>query len=232
MRCDQKRSGGPAKPVPRWPAIGLISFVALLASGAAGAQSVALQGMLGSKALLIVDGGAPKTVAPGDTHQGVKVVSTSGDRAVVEIAGKRHTLRVGDAPASVGARAGADARGSRIVLTAGTGGHFMTQGSINGQAVHFMVDTGATSVAMGVADAQRIGLNYKAGQLGWSSTANGMVTMWRVKLHSVRIGDVEIHDVDGAVLPSGMSHVLLGNSFLNRFQMKRDNDQMVLERRY
>jgi aspartyl protease family protein len=210
----------------------LVFFMALLASGAAGAQSVALQGMLGSRALLIVDGGTPRTVAPGDTHQGVKVVSTSGDQAVVEIAGKRHTLRVGDSPASVGARTGSNARGTRIVLTAGSGGHFMAQGSINGQAVQFMVDTGATSVAMGVPDAQRIGLNYRAGQPGWGGTANGMVTMWRVKLNSVRIGDVEIHDVDAAVLASGMSHVLLGNSFLNRFQMKRDNDQMVLERRY
>jgi aspartyl protease family protein len=170
-------------------------------------------------------------VAPGDTHQGVKVVSTSGDQAVVEIAGKRHTLRVGDAPASVGARGGA-ARGSRIVLTAGSGGHFITQGAINGHAVQFMVDTGATSIAMGMSEAQRLGLNFKDGQLGRSSTANGTVAVWHVKLGSVRIGDVEVHDVSASVLPAGMPYVLLGNSFLSRFQMKRDNDQMVLERRY
>jgi aspartyl protease family protein len=223
-------TSGPAKPVPRWPAIRLIYFVALFASAPVGAQSVALQGMLGAKALLIVDGTAPRSVAPGDTHQGVKVISTSGDQAVVEIAGKRQTLRVGDAPASVGSRGAA--RGSRIVLTAGSGGHFTTQGAINGQAVQFLVDTGATSVSMGVPEAQRIGLNYKAGQPGWGSTANGMVAVWHVKLGSVRIGDVEIHDVNASVLPSGMPYVLLGNSFLGRFQMKRDNDQMVLERRY
>jgi aspartyl protease family protein len=222
----------PAKPVPRWPAIRLIYFLALFASAPAGAQSVALQGMLGAKALLIVDGTAPRSVAPGEAHQGVKVVSTSGDQAVVEIAGKRHTLRVGDAPASVGARTGSEVRGNRIVLTAGSGGHFTTQGAINGQAVRFLVDTGATSVAMGVPEAQRIGLDYKAGQLGWGSTANGTVAVWHVKLGSVRIGDVEVHDVSASVLPAGMPYVLLGNSFLSRFQMKRDNDQMVLERRY
>lgn len=209
-----------------------LACLALLACAGAWAQSVALQGMMGAKALLIVDGSAPKTVAAGDTHRGVKVISTSGDQAVVEIAGKRHTLRVGDAPASVGAGGGDTARGSRIVLTAGSGGHFMTQGTINGRAVQFMVDTGATSIAMGVPEAQRIGLNYKAGELGWGSTANGSVAVWHVKLGSVRIGDVEIYDVDASVLPAGMSHVLLGNSFLSRFQMKRDNDQMVLERRY
>jgi aspartyl protease family protein len=210
----------------------LLGCLALLACTAASAQSVALQGMLGNKALLIVDGSAPKTVGPGDSHQGVKVISTSGDQAVVEINGKRHTLRVGDAPASVGGSGGSQARGSKIVLSASSGGHFLTQGSINGHAVQFMVDTGATSVAMGLADAKRMGINYLAGQMGMSSTANGDVAIWRVKLNSVRIGDVEVFNVDASVLPGGMSHILLGNSFLGRFQMTRENDTMVLERRY
>ena len=210
----------------------VLGGLALFACAAAAAQSVALQGMLGAKALLIVDGTAPKTVAPGDTHRGVKVISTSGDQAVVEIAGKRHSLRVGDAPASVGGAGAGAVRGNTIVLTAGSGGHFTTLGTINGQTVQFMVDTGATSVAMGVPEAQRIGLNYKTGQLGSGSTANGTVAVWHVKLGSVRIGDVEIFDVDASVLPAGMPYVLLGNTFLSRFQMRRDNDQMVLERRY
>jgi aspartyl protease family protein len=212
------------------PAVRLISLVALLACGAAAGQSVTLQGMLGAKALLIVDGSPPKSVAPGESHRGVRVVSTSGDQAVVEVGGRRQMLRVGDAPASVGGSG--PPSGSRIVLAAGSGGHFMTQGAINGQAVQFMVDTGATSVAMSVPQAERIGLNYKAGQPGWGNTANGTVPVWRVRLGSVRIGDVEVHDVEASVLPAGMPYVLLGNSFLNRFQMRRDNDQMVLERRY
>ena len=78
-------------------------LAAALACGAAAmAQSVALSGMLGGKALVMVDGGAPKTVATGDSYKGVKIISTQGDVAVVEIAGKQHTLRVGDAPSSVG----------------------------------------------------------------------------------------------------------------------------------
>jgi aspartyl protease family protein len=210
----------------------LLTLVAALACGSAFAQSVALQGMLGSKALLIVGGGAPKSVAPGETWQGVKVLSTAGEEAVVEINGKRHTLRVGDAPASVGASGHAAGRGSRIVLTAGSGGHFFTVGQINGRSVNFVVDTGATSIALGASEADRIGLDYKKGQLGYSSTANGVVTTYRVRLSSVRIGDVEIFDVEASVLPAAMPVVLLGNTFLSRFQMTRQNDQMVLERRY
>lgn len=208
----------------------LLALAFAVLAGAASAQSVSLQGMLGSKALLIVDGTPPRSVGVGETHMGVKVLATAGDQATVEINGKRHTMRVGDAPASVGQAS--SPRGDRIVLTAGFGGHFLTQGAINGRAVEFMVDTGATSVAMGVAEAERLGIDYRKGRMGHSATANGVVTTYRIKLNSVRIGDVEVYDVDASVLPFNMGHILLGNSFLTRFQMTRFNNQMVLERRY
>jgi aspartyl protease family protein len=205
-------------------------LLCLLLPFAALAQSVALQGMMGNRALLIIDGNPPRGVAPGDAHMGVKVLTTTGDEAVVEINGKRHTLRVGDAPASVG---GSGPRGgNRIVLTAGSGGHFFSQGSINGRAAQFMVDTGATAVSMGMSDAKRMGLAWESGRKILMSTANGVVPAWLIRLDSVRVGDVEVFGVDGIVSQQPMPYVLLGNSFLTRFQMKRDNDQMVLERRY
>ena len=202
----------------------------LLAASAAHAQSVALAGMLGNKALLVVNGTAPKTVAVGETHEGVKVISTSGDQAVVEQNGKRNTLRIGEAPVNVGASK-SGGKGNRIVLVAGTGGHFMTAGQINGKAVQFMVDTGATSVAMGAQDAERTGINFRIGQPVMMSTANGSVQGYRIKLDSVRVGDVEVFGVDAVVTPQPMPYMLLGNSFLTRFQMLRENDQMTLTKR-
>lgn len=200
---------------------------------AALAQSVALSGMLGGKALIIVDGGTPKSVATGASYQGVKIVSTQGDEAVIEIAGRRHTMRVGDAPARVGDGSAKDnAGGNKIVLTAGSGGHFLTQGQINGRAAQLMVDTGATLVSMSASDAERMGLAYKDGEPVRMSTANGVTPGWKVKLNSVRIGDVTAHEVDAIVSMGAMPYVLLGNSFLSRFQMTRNNDQMVLEKRY
>lgn len=210
----------------------LLVAACLLAAGTAGAQSsVALQGMLGTKALLIIDGAAPRTVAPGETYKGVKVLSTHGDEAVVEVDGQRATLRLGEAPGNVGGGAPA-AGGRRIVMTAEPGGHFLAQGSINGRPVRFMVDTGATAVSMGAADAERLGVDWRKGAPSQSATANGVVTAYKVKLDSVRIGDIEVHDVDGTVLPLPMAQVLLGNSFLTRFDMRRENNQLVLERRY
>jgi len=199
---------------------------------AAMAQTVGLSGMLGGKALLIVDGGAPKTVAVGDTFKGVKVLSTQGDQAVIEINGKQHTLRVGDAPASVGGGGGTGASGNRVVLTAGNGGHFFTLGQINGKSTQMVVDTGATSVSISMSEAQRMGIDFKSGQMIQMSTANGVIPGWLIKLGSVRVGDVSVHGVDAVVSSGSMPYVLLGNSFLTRFQMTRANDQMVLEKRY
>ena len=217
------------------PLAGVLKQVPLLclAAGMAGgawAQSVALQGMLGSRALLLIDGGAPRSLAVGDSAQGVKLVSVGADSAVVEIAGKRVALRLGESPASLGERG--QASSGRISLPADGGGHFMGSGSINGRPVQFLVDTGASTVALSVADAERIGLAFREGPSVRVGTANGLAQGWRVKLASVRIGDVEVYDVDAIVTPQGMPFVLLGNSYLNRFQMRRDNDQMVLDRRY
>jgi aspartyl protease family protein len=205
-------------------------LIMLLAGFAAHAQSVALAGMLGSKALLVVNGTTPKTVAVGETHEGVKVISTSGDQAVVEQDGRRNTLRVGEAPVNMGASK-TGGKGNRIVLVAGSGGHFMTAGQINGKAVQFMVDTGATSVAMGAQDAERTGINFRAGQPVMMSTANGNVQGYRIRLDSVRVGDVEVFGIDAVVTPQPMPYMLLGNSFLTRFQMLRENDQMTLTKR-
>ncbi|HYF43875.1 MAG TPA: TIGR02281 family clan AA aspartic protease, partial [Ramlibacter sp.] len=126
-------------------------LAAVLAAGtcAAQSQSVALQGMLGSKALLMVDGGPPKAVAPGETHQGVKVLSTTREQAVVDIGGQRRTLQLGEAPASFGGAGNAPPAATRIVLTADRGGHFLSDGTINGRQAQFLVDTGATTVALG-----------------------------------------------------------------------------------
>ena len=200
-----------------------------LLATAAHAQTVSMSGRLGDRALLMIDG-SPRTVAVGSTVQGVKLVSVTADGSVIELGGKRITLPMGGAQVNLGGGA-SDIGGSRIVLTAGPGGHFVTGGSINGKSVEFVVDTGATSVSMSQADAERIGLKYRDGQRGMANTANGPVPVHRVMLTSVRIGDVQVYNVEALVIPAQMPYVLLGNSFLTRFQMKRENDIMTLERR-
>jgi aspartyl protease family protein len=207
--------------------------LATLAGGAAHAQrtpQVQLAGLMGRKALLVIDG-QTQVLAVGGSAQGVKLLSLDEGQAVVEVDGSRFSLRVGASPVAVGAAPPAAAAAREIVLTAGPGGHFITDGSINGQAVSFMVDTGATVVALSQADAARIGLDLRSGRASLSSTANGTVPVVEVTLTSVRVGGIEISNVKAVVMPAQMPHVLLGNSFLTRFQMRRDNDVLRLEYR-
>jgi aspartyl protease family protein len=192
------------------------------------AQSVGIAGMLGSKALLVVDAHPPRALAAGDEFQGVKVLSVDKDEATVEVQGKRRVLRLGEAPVSVGGGGGS---GKRVVLMADGRGHFVNSGMINGRVMQYMVDTGASTVAIGRTDADRMGLNYQNGQPVRMNTANGVTQGWRMKLDSVRIGDVEVFGIEAVVTPQPMPYVLLGNSFLGEFQMTRINNQMVLEKR-
>ncbi|KAB2898546.1 MAG: TIGR02281 family clan AA aspartic protease [Burkholderiaceae bacterium] len=117
------------------------------------------------------------------------------------------------------------------MLTADSRGHFINTGLINGQVMQYMVDTGASTVAIGRPDADRMGLDYANGQPVRMGTANGVGMGWRLKLDSVRIGDVEVFGVEAIVTSQPMPFVLLGNSFLAEFQMTRNSDQMVLEKR-
>lgn len=211
-----------------------LAAAAALAPPSATAQSVALSGVLGSKALLVIDGGTPRALAAGDSLQDVRVLQVSGDTAEVEIKGRRQTLRLGEAPISLGGRgaaAGDPALGRRVVLKADNRGHFIERGQINGKTMVYMVDTGASSVAIGRSDAERMGLPFLKGQPVMMRTANGDAQGWSLRLDSVRVGDVEVFGVDAVVAPLAMPYVLLGNSFLAHVQMTRQGSEMVLERR-
>jgi aspartyl protease family protein len=198
---------------------------------AAAAQSVALSGTMGDrKAVLVIDG-QPHTLGVGESRGSVKLLGLADGQAQVAIDGRREVLRIGQAPVRLGGSGSAASSGRQIVLTAGLGGHFTSVGSINGRTVNFLVDTGATAVSIGRGDAQRLGLNIDDAPRGTAHTANGAITVHRVMLGVVRVGDVEVHNVEAVVMPGAMPHVLLGNSFLTRFQMRRENDQLTLDKR-
>jgi len=98
--------------------------------------------------------------------------------------------------------------------------------------VRFMVDTGATMVSLGASDARRIGLDFNRGQKAMTQTANGQTLVSKVKLDTVRIGDVTLHNVDALIHQNEMPMALLGMSFLNRMEMQRDGGTMTLRKRF
>lgn len=206
----------------------VLALCLVLVSGRGAAQDVGLAGVMGSRALLMIDGGEAQAVAIGQSLAGVKVVSVQGDQVVVEIGGKKRLLRVGQH--AIGTAA-ADGSG-RIVMTADNQGHFVTTGSVNGVAVRFLVDTGATMISLGASDARRVGLDFNRGQKGMTQTANGQSVVSKVQLDTVRIGDVTLHNVDAVIHQTEMPVALLGMSFLNRMEMQRDGSTMTLKRRF
>ena len=211
-------------------AVGALVAAALwLSSSAATAQGVALAGRMGDRALLMLDG-QPRTLAVGQTAADVRFLRWQDDSAVVERGGVQYMLRLGATPSRLGGMAAASA-GREIVITASPGGHFITGGSINGRSVRFMVDTGATVLALGRDEALRLGLDLGSARAALADTANGTVPVQMLNLTRVRVGDVEVANVPAMVMPSAMPYVLLGNSFLTRFQMRRENDVMRLEQR-
>ena len=205
-----------------------LALVFCLGSGSAGAQDVGLAGVMGSKAMLMINGSEPQSVAVGQSLDGVKVVSVQGDQVVVEIGGRKRPLRVGQH--AIGAAA-ADGSG-KVIMTADNQGHFYTTGTVNGVSVRFLVDTGAPMISLGASDARRIGLDFNRGQKGMTQTANGQSVVSKIQLDTVRIGDVSLHNVDALIHQTEMPMALLGMSFLNRMEMQRDGSTMTLKKRF
>ena len=197
-------------------------------AGGADATSVAFSGMLGDKALLVIDGQA-RGVAVGATVQGVKLVRLDGTQAQVESNGLVTVLRLGGGAKVTGSEIGGG--GTRIIIPAGLGGHYGGLATINDHSVQYIVDTGATSVAMGSDVASKLGLDYWPSTAIGAMTANGGVAARKLTPSKVTIGDVTIFNVECIVVPQAMPVVLLGNSFLSHFQMHSESDSLVLDKK-
>ena len=209
-----------------------IVLLFLLGSGAALAADINVHALTAGKAVVSIDGGKPRTLAVGQvTAEGVTLVSATSESAVFEVAGERRTLAVGQGAAIANT---APARGGdSVTLFADARGHFTTVGVVNGVSLRFLVDTGATSVVLSSADARRAGVNYLSGARRLTQTANGVVPVYAVKLDSLRVGDITVNNVDASVIEGDRLPIgLLGMSFLNRMEMKRDGTTLTLIRRF
>ena len=209
----------------------IIALLLALACGPAAAVDVALIGLGGDRAaVLAVGGGEPKMVKVGQKWNGVTLISVEREHSqvTVEIDGKQRVLKIGQHYRS----AAATSERQSVTLAADPRGHFFTDGAINGNPVRFLVDTGATMIALPAADALRLGIDYRKGERGYSSTAGGVVPIYRVRFDTVRLGSIEVTGVDGVVIEQGLDIALLGMTFLNRVEMKRDGHTMVLIRRF
>ena len=206
-----------------------MAVLLLFACGAASAEQVALIGVIGRKAaVLALDGGEPKTVKLGQTWNGITVLEVEHDNATIEREGRKEALRLTahyrGAPPPVSQAA--------VVLPADGRGHFFAEGQVNGLPLRFLVDTGASMVVLPAADARRLGVDYVKAPKTRVQTAGGAISAYLVTLDRVKVGSIELNGIDGLVVEEGAPIALLGMSFLNRVEMRRDGDSMTLIRRF
>lgn len=212
----------------------MFACASLLAAAQVKATDISVVGLFGGKAVLVIDGGKPRTVSAGEsTPEGVRLVSADSKAAVIEHQGRRMTLAPGGGMRIGGGPHSDSGGGESVTLSADSQGHFVTLGQINGGTVQFLVDTGATAVAIPASLARQLGINYLGGQRGYTETANGRAAAYKIKLDTVKLGDITLHAVDAVVLEGdGLKIALLGMTFLNRTEMKRNGQALTLIKRF
>lgn len=193
-------------------------------------------GLFNNKALLMIDGNGPHSMKVGQTKSGVKLIAADSNAATLVIEGKRQTLGMGQA-ASVKASAkrssGGGGGNGPVHLYADRRGHFFGNLTINGASLKYLVDSGATSVSMNSRDAKFARIDYTKGKESRASTANGIVTVYIVKLNTLKIGTIVLHNVVASVHDGAFPDVvLLGMSAQNRLSMTREGLTLTLKKKY
>ena len=206
-------------------------FISLLATNLCMADTqVNIVGLFNDKAVVIINGGKPKTLSIGQTSDGVKLLAANSTIATLLIEGKTKQLGMGQA-ASVGGSA--TAANASITLYANAEGHFISDCQINGATLKFLLDTGATSVALNSGDAKFANIDYKSGTPVQVNTASGVVNAYHVTIANLKIGSITLSQVEANVVEGGSpSIVLLGMSALNRLDMKRQDIALTLTKKY
>ena len=209
----------------------LICLTALLTAPALAATQLNVVGLFSGKAVVAINGSAPQTISAGQTKSGVKLISADSESATFLVEGKQQTLKMGQAASVAGASG--PANNSPVSLYADQAGHFFGNLSINGASLKYVVDTGATTVALNSGDAKFAKIDYEKGERIIMSTANGEVSAYLVKLNTLKIGTIILNNVEATVNEGGSpSVVLLGMTALNHLDMKRDNSIMTLSKKY
>ncbi len=210
--------------------VALFIGLCVLNSPADESTRVSAVALFKDKAVLVINGKRRILEAGETSPEGVALVKSSSELAVVEIDGEESTLRLDGKIVSEYSRGIA---AKKLQLYPGTGGHYFVDGLINGNGVRFLVDTGATAVVINKNDARRMGILYRVdGSPTRVETASGIETAYRVKFKEVTIRALSLKQVDGIVVDGSFPReALLGQSFLNRLNMRREGQMLELQER-
>ena len=186
-----------------------------------------VQGLFSGKAVVLIDGKRHILSIGQTSPEGVKVISADSKSAVLEANGSQKTYILGNTIHTNFEKP----EFLREQIFADRNGMYLTQGNINGHQVRFLVDTGATTVAMSSKKAKQLGIAYRLdGKPARSSTASGVANGWMLMLKSVKVGRIKQKNVQAMVIDgSHPREILLGMSFLDNLKVTKEDGKLVLE---
>ncbi len=190
---------------------------------------IEVQALFGGKAIVMIDG-QRRTLSAGQTSpEGVKLIAADSKQAVLEFDGRRKAYQPGGAISLSYAKP----EHHEEKIYADDRGMFHSVGTINGRTVRFLVDTGATTVAMNKSQARQLGVDYRMkGERIVVSTASENVKGYRVRLKSVSLGRIKQRNVDAMVIDGDHpGPVLLGMSFLGNLKVEKSGGIMSIRQR-
>jgi aspartyl protease family protein len=190
---------------------------------------IEVQALYGGKAIVMIDG-QRRTLSAGQTSpEGVKLIAADSKQAVLEFDGRRKAYQPGGAISLSYAKP----EHHEEKIYADDRGMFHSVGTINGRTVRFLVDTGATTVAMNKSQARQLGVDYRMkGERIVVSTASENVKGYRVRLKSVSLGRIKQRDVDAMVIDGDHpGPILLGMSFLGNLKVEKSGGVMSIRQR-
>ena len=208
----------------------LLSAMTAGAAGPAAVTKITVVGLFKDTAIVVIDG-TRRVLRSGDTSpEGVTLISATSTDAVLEVDGEQKRYELG------GQIGGSYTRPKQATVRIWpTQNHmYLVIGSINGYPVDFIVDTGATLVSLSGREARRLGIDYRVvGTPAQSSTASGIDEIYVINLDRVKVGDIELRNVKGAVHDGDFPPAtLLGMSFLGRLNIRQNGQVLELEKKY
>lgn len=208
---------------------GLAGLLLLCATSAYAVAPVVIVGLFKDKAVVQV-GDLQRLLKVGQTSpEGVELLSANTSEAVVRYQGETYTLNLSDRVSS-GFR---DAQKPSITIPSDDMGQYRVRGAINGQYVNFLVDTGASIVALSSREADRLGISYLRGQRGTVQTAQGTTNSYFLSVDEMSVAGITAYNVQVAVIDGTYPvEILLGMSFLRQVTMSEQGGVMTLTQKF
>lgn len=206
------------------------AFIILLNSTSAWADvsKIAVLGLFNGMAVVNINNQQRILKVGKRSPEGVMLITANSQSAILDIAGIQEEYFLAS---HIGSRYSAPKK--PVVNIWPTNGMYLTPGSINGFTVDFLIDTGASTIALNGPTAKRLGINYHAGKVMAVQTASRIEKAYQVKLGEVQLGQIKLYNITAMVLDgTEPRRALLGMSFLEQVEIKRSGERMELKQKF